>query len=584
MANDVNDLQGSIKIVALGKSTAKYSIVAARENDISSAISTKQHNNLVANMNLYSDFVIENPGWGTAVYGYQKRFELYVLNRFDIPSELAVKPNSSMGVSYRVVEPPKITLNLPTTKDTFIRESIPRLNYGLEKSMMIGYSSNLNEHYKSLVEFDINSIPNNNTSIVSAKLKLVNVIPNAESTRVGIYTAGSNWDEQGVTWNNQPYISSLVSSSTVPSNSSNVEFDVTNIVQKWYDKTEENNGFIIKFLDENQDQTLQFSTKENNIQKPILEVVYVDTVVYSYGRTDITSSLASRRSSNKDINCSVGIASHNVVTDFVSRMGISRQELNSKIRVTKKETSSLSSTISVRNRNLNDFASKISISKQEIRSKIIVPNESKINSSVSVRRSSDNRLISKISISSPDKLSSIYVKYNNNIDSSVSIRSSISNNLDSLLSISRPDIGSKIRVVIKDKTELPGSISVRRFNISNLNSNLSVSRSDLPSNIHVVYSNYLSGSLTVKQKQSSSLQSTIGLLYRKDLPSTIKVVGASMISSSIRINSGFLKSNLMVPYRTSKSINSSIKVRAVYISDIECTIIIGGRGHYVFIM
>lgn len=63
-----------------------------------------------------------------------------------------------------------------------------------------------------------------------------------------VYAADGSWNEQELTWNNQPGIANLIDTVTQIGVSTWVDFDVTSQVQDWLDGAE-NNGFVVAQLD-----------------------------------------------------------------------------------------------------------------------------------------------------------------------------------------------------------------------------------------------------------------------------------------------------------------------------------------------
>jgi len=158
---------------------------------------------------------------------------------------------------------PSITIQ-PSNADSFIEEYNPDNNkndktYLSVKSLDGGVK---HENFRSLVQFDLSSIPLGAT-ITSATLHLYYY--NSGSDPVDrvywVYRVTSPWVESEVTWNNNDnlntwttlggdYVTTNGASSTVPSSYSWMVWDVTDIMSDWMGG-ESNYGFIVMDDSEN---------------------------------------------------------------------------------------------------------------------------------------------------------------------------------------------------------------------------------------------------------------------------------------------------------------------------------------------
>jgi len=159
----------------------------------------------------------------------------------------------------------------PPTKDTYIRQYYPTSNYGDSTSMSV--VSHANDNERSLVEFDISSIPGN-AQVTSAILKLyVSASPDGSNRTYRIYRITSSWEEMSVTWNTQPSYSSDYVDQTIAHDTVDYWWspEVTSIFQ--LDNTI---GFMIKDANEDSGSEIKgrFRTKEYDGYDPQLEVTY----------------------------------------------------------------------------------------------------------------------------------------------------------------------------------------------------------------------------------------------------------------------------------------------------------------------
>jgi parallel beta-helix repeat protein len=179
------------------------------------------------------------------------------------------------------------------TDDTIIDKAHPETKLGALVDMWTRntYGSGGTNTWEcdSLIKFDISSIPSDAT-IVSAELKIYYYFwmdSNPAGRPLNLYRITSDWNEETLTWNNQPSIASHpTTNAIVPSSYGWMNWDVTDDVQSFIDGTNPNYGWEIK------DETYWgasnipytfFKTKENGSNIPYLlieiaspDVVYVD--------------------------------------------------------------------------------------------------------------------------------------------------------------------------------------------------------------------------------------------------------------------------------------------------------------------
>jgi len=170
----------------------------------------------------------------------------------------------------------KYTL-LPTD-DAWIRETIPSENYGHAthlnfRSFQNGYN------WQNLIKFDLSQIPSN-VEIVYAKMYIYYFDwgdNNPSGDMMRLYRALESWNEDTVTWNNQPSVFTQASSQTIVPSSSEIwmSWDVTEDVIDFISGDLSNYGWLIK------DDTFwggvnipygQFYSKEFDALHPYLEI------------------------------------------------------------------------------------------------------------------------------------------------------------------------------------------------------------------------------------------------------------------------------------------------------------------------
>lgn len=140
-------------------------------------------------------------------------------------------------------------IRIGVQKDAFISSSQPDRNFGGDPLLRLGWSRDLYNAMRILIQFDISGIPTH-SSVNSATLYIYQavVIPSGENTNMGYRSQfmGQPWDEFGVTWNNANYLGGdVLSQRDVDSNIGWKSVDVTNVVKTWQSGARPNYGLIV---------------------------------------------------------------------------------------------------------------------------------------------------------------------------------------------------------------------------------------------------------------------------------------------------------------------------------------------------
>lgn len=555
-----NDLQSNISIKPFNKMTGTITISPIDKNDIISTIDVKATSNLSSN--------------------------------------IIISQRNKMTGTVEVTQPPTYTTQLNSVKDAFVREGIKTLNYGTEQTMIAGYSNELNERYRSFLEFDLLQLPDN-IAIKKAEVKVYNVSARTNEHQVGLYSSASVWTEYGVTWNNQPAIQNFIDSKNIGTSEGYVSFNVTDKVSSWYEGIGTNNGFIFKALNESVQQYEQFYTRESLNNKPFLEVTYQEKFIYSAGRAEVNGNIfiksvgkndlpSSIRIPDFDLNAILPSSIHIYNPDFMeSSISVNRPNISGNIIVKRSDTSELSSNLVVKQKSLDQIEANIFVNTPSRVGHITIPYRSDLPSNLIIRRSDLSQVVSTIQINAPFRVGNIFVPYRNDLPSSILARAQGYDQLPSTIGVSRKEITANLTVQRKEYSEISGSLAVKQSEFYTVNGSISVIRREIPSSIMVVLSNYLNSSITIRRTEESSIPAYIFVPYRKDLNSSIHVVGANMIPSNIFIRSGYLRANISIPVYMSSDTPSTITVRVKWASDLPSTLFVGGdniEGGYVFII
>jgi hypothetical protein len=132
--------------------------------------------------------------------------------------------------------------------DSFVVQGLPSNNFGYGTAMLAGYDHDWGI-VRSLVQFDIAGIPTGQ-NITEANLRLyLETSSDTESVErtIRAHRATSAWSEGSVTWNNKPACGQEYDSNSIDHCDWGwYEFDVTGLVNAWYDGTFSNHGIMMR--------------------------------------------------------------------------------------------------------------------------------------------------------------------------------------------------------------------------------------------------------------------------------------------------------------------------------------------------
>ena len=143
-------------------------------------------------------------------------------------------------------------------------------------------SSGQSTKARGLIDFDLSSIPSN-AIITDAKLTLTPYISGSSNPLIGqnrmvIKRITQNWEEQSVTWNNQPSTDQdfqvIIGPSSSTSTYSNI--NVKNLIVNRFNHPNQNYGLHIKLANEHQYRAAAFASSDhpNPGMRPKLEISY----------------------------------------------------------------------------------------------------------------------------------------------------------------------------------------------------------------------------------------------------------------------------------------------------------------------
>jgi hypothetical protein len=164
-------------------------------------------------------------------------------------------------------------------KDSMVVNQLPDTNYVDNLYFSLGNLS-ASVFLRGYLQFDISSIPND-AVIIKSDLKLYQYQTiGTEGFMIGLHQVTENWEENVITWNNQPkYEPSPESTSTITVGATTwLSWDITALLQGWVDGSIVNYGVVLKDTDESLGDTfIRCYTSDytaNPNQCPKLEITY----------------------------------------------------------------------------------------------------------------------------------------------------------------------------------------------------------------------------------------------------------------------------------------------------------------------
>ncbi len=136
-------------------------------------------------------------------------------------------------------------------KDSMVVTQIPDTNYENNQYFSLGNLS-VSIILRAHLQFDVSILPTD-AVIVNADLKLYQYQTiGTESFVIGLHQVTESWEENMITWNNQPdYLPSPESTITVTVGALTwLSWDITSLLQGWLDGSIANYGVVLKDTDE----------------------------------------------------------------------------------------------------------------------------------------------------------------------------------------------------------------------------------------------------------------------------------------------------------------------------------------------
>jgi hypothetical protein len=164
-------------------------------------------------------------------------------------------------------------------KDSMVVTQIPDTNYENNQYFSLGNLS-VSIIVRAHLQFDISILPTD-AVIVNADLKLYQYQTiGTEGFVIGLHQVTESWEENMITWNNQPdYLPSPESTITVTVGALTwLSWDITDLLQGWLDGSITNYGVVLKDTDEPLGDTFircySSDYPANPTLRPKLEITY----------------------------------------------------------------------------------------------------------------------------------------------------------------------------------------------------------------------------------------------------------------------------------------------------------------------
>jgi hypothetical protein len=164
-------------------------------------------------------------------------------------------------------------------QDSYVRDDLPTLNYGVEYFLRVGSSAT--GISRTFIQFDLTELPEG-AVITSAVLALRYYSASIPLTTeyIGTYLVLEPWGESTITWNNQPDVFPGPESYWfLPPQIGYIYWDITDLVQGWSDGSTPNYGVMLGATNEDDLEgwtTFYSSERVPEISYPQLIITYYD--------------------------------------------------------------------------------------------------------------------------------------------------------------------------------------------------------------------------------------------------------------------------------------------------------------------
>jgi hypothetical protein len=549
-------LPSLLKVSSQSTLRGRYGITGIWVADLSSNLEVREVNDLPSDIGIYSRtrMIVK---YGVApIYFSDRPSSLTIKEKVDLPSVLSINPYNRMTVNYEVMEKPRYEMSLTSVRDAFVRSNVPTLNYGSEGLLSVGRTSN-GERFRAYFGFDITKIPQVNTTVGTAILKLYIGGRNLPLTDVKLHVPSKDWVESGITWAGsvQGYNSATYDDyeviGAVGGYNGYYEFDITQLVRDWYDGVRPNYGLLLRLADElTAVQTFEINAKESFERVPTLDISYYSTLIPSIGIEKLPGEITVSTAWQSDKKGSIKINQYNKWKnlfpgslkvknpyDNEGHILVTRPDLVSGVGVVIPGESTRPCDIQVVTPWADEITGYIYANPVTIGSEIYIYYRSDVEGSITARQDDKpSDCTSYIYVNPVHIVSQIGVRRDDLGEVPGSITVHIPS-LTSSISVNKPDdIPSKIGVRVWEEYDLPSDGYVRYYD--SLNCSVFVTSDVQRGSISVF--NYFSipSTIYVQNDVQSDKDSFITVLYRENLDSSLFVRSTVDIPSNLWVASG----------------------------------------------
>ena len=222
-----SDLYSTISIAPKNKMRGTiFQVLGVGDAELSSSIYVTGQSSLTSSIFIRPDNLME----GKAAVVAQRKSELPASIQLgiksDLPGQISIRPHNKMEGIAEIVQPPSFITKLGIVKDTFIRDRLPKLNFGHYQDMFVG---NINgEVFRSLLQFQTGNIPEG-MYIKRAELVL-HALNLSSDTDIQVMDVEDEWLEHSTTWDNQPSTSDELLSFNSGKKLGQIKIDVRDLV------------------------------------------------------------------------------------------------------------------------------------------------------------------------------------------------------------------------------------------------------------------------------------------------------------------------------------------------------------------
>ena len=498
-----------------------------------------------------------------------------------VPSSLTILPENRMKGIVDIVPPNIVTDVNEPVKDSYVRNEVPKLNYGFSQTIAVG-KQNSGEKFRTFLGFDITDIPEGQT-INKATLRLS--YTNYPEINLLLKETGSNWEEFGITWENQPDGGNLVKDSfSVNDSEQYIEFDLTDYISSKYAKEEGLLDFLLRQSNEDVESFETFFTKESDYA-PVLEVQYFTTEIPSFGRANRKSSIDVRYRGNSEITGEIVVKKIKDKDDLDSvvevvpygireldgAIEVSAPDRESTLEVRRTTESDLPSSISAVKYNVTEIQSIVTVHRSFALSSLYVKNREDIEGTLTIKQTESYDVYSYGQVIAKERPASIRVTPTSDIPSSVNARKNIPDDIDSFIAVSRDTVSGNLKVI--PATDLESFIKVSREGSSEIDSNITVSKGSLPSSFFVKYEFDIPSTLGIPFNNKEdidtkltvnkpTIDSSFYILHRFDFKGEIGVNGWDFTDqvSTLHVSRDTAKFSFEIPEREDKESTLHVRV------------------------